>query len=108
MPYTTVETRCEKQGVKQMEKKSAARPPIKTFRSGNIQGAIWLNEREKEGQIFSFKTASLRKSWFDKEKNMWMNESINLRRQDLTKALVILTKLQEELFLNDEEDEENE
>lgn len=91
-----------------MEKKSVAKPPIKTFRSGNIQGAIWLNEREKDGQIFEFKTVSLRKSWFDKERNTWMNESVNLRRQDITKAVIILTKLQEELYLNEEEVEDNE
>ena len=95
-----------------MEKKKvmtqvANRPPIKTFRAGNIQGALWLNEREKEGQIFDFKTVSLRRSWYDNEKKTWMNESINLRKQDVTKALVVLSKLQEELLLN-VEDEENE
>ena len=90
-----------------MEKKSAARPPVKTYRSGSIQGAVWMNEREKEGQIFGFKTASLKRSWFDKEKNTWMNESMNLRKQDVTKALLILGKLQEDLLLN-VEDEENE
>lgn len=90
-----------------MEKKQAAKPPLKTYRSGSIQGAVWLNEREKEGQVFGFKTATLRRSWFDKERNIWMNESINLRKQDVTKALLVLSKLQEDLLLS-EEDEENE
>ncbi len=88
-----------------MEKKQAARPPVKSFRAGNIQGAVWANEREKDGQIFEFKTASLRRSWFDSEKKIWMNESLNLRKQDVSKALVILSKLQEDLLLSEGDDE---
>lgn len=105
MPYT-VETKCEKQGVLKMEKKSAARPPVKSYRAGNIQGALWANEREKDGQVFGFKTASLRRSWFDSEKKIWMNESINLRKQDVAKALVVLTKLQDDLLLSEEDGED--
>ena len=80
--------------------------PIKQFRSGSIQGAIWLNERTVNGDTVAFKTASIRRSWKDKETDQWRDETINLRKGDVSRALVILNKLQEELLLSAEEDDE--
>lgn len=87
-----------------------ANKPIKTYRSGNIQGALWLNEREKEGQIIGYQSISIRRSWKDNEKNIWRDETINLRKQDLSKMILILQKLQEDVLLasNEEGDEEDE
>ncbi|MBL7100430.1 MAG: hypothetical protein ISS23_00580 [Nanoarchaeota archaeon] len=81
--------------------------PIKKWRSGNVTGAIWLNERAVNGEKRGFKTATIRRSW-KKEGDVWRDETINLRRQDLPKLITILNKIQEELFLTEEEDEENE
>ncbi|MAG47128.1 hypothetical protein CL617_00860 [archaeon] len=84
-----------------------ANRPIKKFKSGSLEAAIWFNERENNGEIVGFKTVSLKKSWKDKEKDVWRNETLNIRKQDIAKLLVILNKVQEELLLN-KEDNENE
>ena len=81
-----------------------ANRPIKQYRAGNIQGAIWLNEREVKDVIVGFKTVSIRRSWKDKDKDLWREETLNLRKQDLPKLAVIISKLQEDLLLNDEEE----
>ncbi len=85
-----------------------ANRPIKNYRAGNISGAIWFNEREVNGNIVGFKTLSIRRSWKDKDKDIWRDESINLRRGDIAKLLVILNKIQEELFLADEHQKDDE
>lgn len=78
--------------------------PIKKYKAGNIQGAIWFNEREVGEGVVGFKTVSLTRSWKDK-KDVWRNEVLNLRKQDLPKIRVILQKIQEELLLTDFEKE---
>ncbi|MFH1638205.1 MAG: hypothetical protein ABIB71_07295 [Candidatus Woesearchaeota archaeon] len=77
--------------------------PIKQLRSGNISAAIWENERKVNGDVMAFKTVSLRRSWKDKEKDIWRDETINFRRQDVPKIMAIMAKLQEELYLTAEE-----
>lgn len=84
-----------------------ANRPIKHYRAGNLQGAIWFNEREVKDAIVGFKTVSIRRSWKDKDKDIWREETLNLRKQDLAKLAVILNKLQEDLLLNDEQEDEN-
>ena len=81
--------------------------PIQSYRAGNISGAIWLNVKEHSGTTTEFKTASIRRSWHDAEKNIWRDETISLRRQDIPKVMIILQKIQEELYLaqEDEHDE---
>jgi hypothetical protein len=82
--------------------------PINKWKSGNISGAIWANEREVNGAKVEFKTASIRRSW-KKEGEAWRDETINFRRQDIPKFMSILYEMQRELFLVEaEEGEENE
>ena len=81
--------------------------PIKKYKSGQIEAAIWENEREVNGNIVSFRTVSLRKSWMDKE-NIWRDATIQLRRNDLQKVILVLQKVQEELLLQHEEEGEDE
>jgi len=86
-----------------------ANRPIKKWRSGNMEAAIWLNERENNGQKIEFKTASLSRNWKKKDEDVWRSDVINLRRMDIPKAMVLLQKIQEELYLtHDEKDEEPE
>ena len=79
--------------------------PIKKYRSGQLEAAVWENDREVNGNIVSFKTVSLRKSWHDKEKDMWRDSTIQLRRNDIQKVIVIMQKVQEELLLAHDENE---
>jgi hypothetical protein len=76
--------------------------PLKKFKSGSIEAAVWSNERDvKDSNTkVEFKTVSLRKSWKD-DKDVWRDATINLRRSDLIKAILVLEKAQEELFLGD-------
>lgn len=81
--------------------------PIKKWRSGLIEGVIWSNKRKinrgGEEEEIEFKTFTLRRSWRDKEQDIWRDEKINLRRQDIPKLQAILNKIQEELFLSDDD-----
>lgn len=74
--------------------------PINKWKSGNISGAIWANEREVNGAKVSFKTASLRRSW-KKEGDVWRDETIKFRRSDIPKFMSILNEMQKELFLGE-------
>jgi hypothetical protein len=80
--------------------------PIKKYKSGNISGALWFNEREVNGNIVGFKTLSITRSW--KDKDTWRNEALNIRKQDIAKVILILNKLQEDLFLEGREGYDNE
>ncbi len=82
-----------------------ANRPVKSYRCGNFSGAIWANEKDtKEGSV-SFLTASLRRSWKDKSGG-WRDETVNLRKNDVAKAILLLNKLQEEMFFSEAEDNE--
>ncbi|MEK6907596.1 MAG: hypothetical protein AABW45_03640 [Nanoarchaeota archaeon] len=82
--------------------------PIKKFRSGNIEAAIWSNEKEFNGGMVEFKTISLNRSYKKKGEEIWRNEIVNLRRNDIQKTILVLQKAQEELLLNQEKVEEEE
>ena len=80
--------------------------PIRSWRSGNISGAIWQNEKKiKEGTKVNFKTASIKRAW-KKEGDVWRDEVLNFRRQDLPKISTILNEMQKELFLVEGERED--
>jgi len=81
--------------------------PLKSWKSGNISGAIWVNEKNVNGNTLSFKTASLRRAW-KKEGDVWRDETLNFRRQDVPKLVTILTEIQRELFLANPEEEVDE
>ena len=76
--------------------------PIKKFRAGAIEAAIWFNEKEVDGQVVGYKTATLRRSWRDNKQGIWRDEVINMRKGDIGKALVVLQKVNEELLLKDD------
>ena len=80
--------------------------PVEKFRCGSIECAIWNNEKQREadGAILEFKTVSLRKSW--KKDDQWHDATIQLRRNDLQKAILVLQKAQESLLLEGGDDDE--
>ena len=73
--------------------------PIKKYKSGSIEASIWSNERQTDNGTVEFKTVSLRRSW--KDGDQWRDQTINLRKNDIVKMMLVLQKAQEELFLND-------
>lgn len=81
--------------------------PVKKWRIGNIECNVWENEKEaSDGTLVGFKTVSLRKSW--KQNEVWHDAQIQLRRNDLQKAILVLQKAQEELLFNSETQQEEE
>ena len=74
--------------------------PIKKFRAANIEAAIWSNKRDVEGAKVEFKTVSLSRSYKKKGEDVWRNDIVNLRRNDIQKAIMVLQKAQEELLLS--------
>lgn len=80
--------------------------PIKKWKAGAIEAAIFENEKEVNGNLVGFKTVSLSRSYKKKGEDTWRNEVIYMRRADLQKAVIVLQKAQEELLLNQEKEEE--
>ena len=73
--------------------------PIKKFKSGAIETAIWNNEKDFIDSKVEFKTVSLTRSYKKKGEDIWRSESVNLRKNDLIKAILVLQKAQEELLM---------
>ena len=76
--------------------------PIKKFRVGAIEAAIWLNAKDIDGTRVEFKTVTLKRSWRDKESGDWRDERINMRRSDIQKMLLVLSEAQKNFFLDQE------
>jgi hypothetical protein len=75
------------------------KPPIKKWRVGNIEMAIWDNEKKVNGTTINFKTSTLSRSYKKKDEDIWRNEVINnIRRQDIQKLMAVLMKAQDYLF----------
>lgn len=84
-----------------------ANMPIKKWRSGAFDAAIWLNRKEKEnGETFEYKSVTLQRNWQDRDQGVWRNEKINLRRQDLPRVQILVQKLIDELFVAKENEKE--
>ena len=82
---------------------SSMRPhrPVSKYKAGNIESAIFNNEREHNGVVMGFKTISLSRSFKKTGEEIWRNEVIHLRRNDIQKVILVLQKTQEELLLNE-------
>ena len=81
--------------------------PIKKWKAGSIEVAVWENERETGSGSVSFKTISLTRSWKKKDENIWRHDVLNLRRNDIQKAILVLQKAQEDLLLVDRKEEDD-
>jgi hypothetical protein len=83
---------------------AASSGPVKSFRSGALQVAIWENESlTQEGQVSSFRTVSFERRYKDKS-GEWKSSN-SLRINDLPKAALLLAKAYEYLVLTGEHDE---
>ena len=77
--------------------------PYKRFKSGLVEATIWVNEKGREKDVIEFKSVTLKKSWHDDKNNMWRDSSITFLGEELTKAILVLQKAQEDLLLHREE-----
>jgi len=85
-----------------------ANMPIKKFRAGNFEAAVWVNSAKKtDGQEFSYKTVSLNRSYKKKDEDVWRNEVINLRKSDIVKAQIVLNEALKELMLSSNKEEDS-
>ena len=75
--------------------------PVKKWRSGAIEVSVWINEKEKDGNLIEFKTISLKRSW--KQDGVWRDSVINLRRNDLPRVVAVLNEALREMYLEPEE-----
>lgn len=85
--------------------KKETKMPLKSFRSGAIQVAIWENEGQgRDGQPNTYQTVSFERRYKDKN-GQWQSTN-HLRVNDLPKASLILQKAYEYLVLAGSEEEE--
>lgn len=76
--------------------------PFKEWKAGNLKVALWKNKKDMEdGSEIEFKTVSLTRSYRKTGEDIWRHDVINLRRNDLQKAILVLQKAQEDLLLFD-------
>lgn len=89
--------------MKKMRKQMGSKKnlPIKKYRAGNFELVVWKNDKEINGEIVSFKTLSLSRSYKKKEEDIWRSEVINLRRQDLHKVMTLLNEASRHLWLGE-------
>jgi len=78
--------------------------PIKKFSAGSMEAAIWENTKDTENGEVSFKTVTLTRSW--KQDEEWKSAAINLRKNDLQKAILVLQKALEEVFMRGENNDD--
>ena len=90
----------KKQSTCASETDSGARPnvPEMKFRAGAVTATIWQNSGQRDGEIKTFNTITMERSYKDKN-DEWQNTA-SMRINDLPKAALVLTKAYEYLVLN--------
>jgi hypothetical protein len=73
-------------------------PPEMKFRAGALTATVWQNQGQKDGEVTSYATVSLERSYKDKN-NEWQTTN-SMRINDLPRAALVLTKAYEYLVLN--------
>lgn len=71
--------------------------PIKKLKAGCVELALW--ENVKDGK--KFKSVSLSKKWINKA-GEWKDQTINFRDSDVQKALLVLSEIHKEIYLNND------
>ena len=89
-----------------MVRKEEVNRPIKKFKIGLIEAAVWANKREFDGKEVEFKTVTLSRSYKKKDEDVWKSEIINnIRRNDVPKIMAIMGKLQDYLYFEVQQNE---
>jgi hypothetical protein len=74
--------------------------PIRKYKAGTLEVAVWRNEGTSENEEFSFNTFSFNRSFKDKN-GEWKTTTI-LRREDLPKLRILLDEAYKEEVLKSE------
>lgn len=82
--------------------------PIYKWKAGSISTAIWENTKETDNGTVTFRTISLTRAWRKKDENIWRHDVLNLRKNDIQKAIIVLQKAQEQMLLEEKEDDTDE
>jgi hypothetical protein len=77
--------------------------PEKVFQNGAVRAAIFVNERERDGQSFTKKQVSFQKVYRDQEGEFRTTHSLEIN--DLPKAVVGLQKAYDYLTVRQEFDD---
>ena len=78
--------------------------PIKKWKTGAWEIAIWSNKRKNNGEELEFKTASLSRSYKKKGEDIWRSDIVNFRKSDIVKMNMLLDKARDFLFLTEVEE----
>ena len=88
---------------------TAPKRPYRDWKAGNLQVAVWKNKKDmQDGSEVEFKTVSLTRSYKRTGEDLWRHDVLNLRRNDLQKAILLLRKAQEDMLLSDSSRDEGE
>jgi hypothetical protein len=85
--------------------------PYFKIRSGGISIACFKNKiksKDSSKADFEVDSINLQKSWKKSDSDDWDSSSISLRKSDLVKLQVVLTKVLEQQFLNAKDSESEE
>jgi len=77
--------------------------PIKKFKAGQFEVALWKNEYEKDGKKFEKITAGLQKSWKKPNSDDFDKSTISgIAINDIPKVIMLLNKAYEDQELKGE------
>lgn len=84
--------------------KSNENKPVKSFRCGQVQGAIFAHKKEINKKNVTFYSTKIVKSYMD-DKEEW-KETTSYNREDLIKVLIVTQKCAEYIYLQESDDSE--
>jgi len=96
--------------MRKQEEDKMANQPVKKYRISNWEGVVWDNKKKlSNGVEVGYKTITVSRSYKKKDEEIWRNEVINnIRLNDIGKLRAILDKLQDFLYFEARQQEEDE
>ena len=74
------------------------KPPVKVFRCGPVKAAVWLFQKQKDGEMVDIPSVTITKSYKDKETEEWKTTDF-LYPDDLPKVVTVATEAYKHLRL---------
>lgn len=76
--------------------------PLAKFKAGAMSSSVWNWTGQKGDDEFSYNTIQVQRS-FKNNKDEWVNETMNLRKNDVLNAILVLQKAYENIVLEENE-----